>query len=77
LGPGQITGAQQNDHSVARALEHRHFAKLRKIVDFGMRARVGREKHPFVEDNAYAIGHFRFPLNLRHGLDLAAMIGAG
>ena len=43
LRPGQVPRAQQDNHPIARALEHGHLAERRKVIDPGMRARIRRE----------------------------------
>jgi hypothetical protein len=49
LGSSQVAGAQQNDHAVTGALEHRHLAKLGDIVQAGIGAGVRGKNHPFFE----------------------------
>ena len=57
LRAGEIPGAQQDEDPIARALEDRHLAEFREVVDAGVSAGVGREDDAVVQQDPYAIRH--------------------
>jgi len=52
-----VNGAEQHEHAVAGAFEHRHLAELGVVVHTRMGARVAGEDRAFVEFDANAVRH--------------------
>jgi hypothetical protein len=57
LSPGETAGAEQNDDAIPRALEDRHLAELRKVVDARVRARVRSEDDARVQECSDTVRH--------------------
>ena len=57
LRAGEISGAQQDNDPVARALEDGHLAEFRVVVDARVGAGVGREDDSVMQKDANTIGH--------------------
>jgi hypothetical protein len=53
----KVSGAEQDEHAIARSLEDRHLGERGEVVDRGMGARVRREDDSVVEKNADTISH--------------------
>ena len=79
----EIAGGEQREEALARLLEDVHLAEGGDAVDAGIGARIRREHHALIEQDADAIGHESSLLSLllllawkltvhRHGLDPAA-----
>src|SRR4029077_13349521 len=65
LRAGEVSRAQEHDHAIALALEYRHLAELRHVVEPRVGARVGRENHALVEKDADAVSHGAYSIYSR------------